>query len=238
MSLKSCSFDMDVPLTAVPRRPIAEGAAAVFEHLLEVFAPRVLWIQLDGRDVVELRRTHDGGTGEARWFAEEIRPGEMLTRCPPGPAADLVRELRATLAARNPASLFIGANGALRHRAPGTAAADWYGRWQLETGALLDLVEVRLQWTEDTHAFELELPHSGYPLTTVQLRGDDSVGPGDPEVARANRAAILPVLAAIPGCLGLAADQVRWSNGGDYAPLFPDDAAELRGVWLPRLRAA
>jgi hypothetical protein len=30
MSLKPCSFDMDVPLTAVPRRPIAEGAAAVY----------------------------------------------------------------------------------------------------------------------------------------------------------------------------------------------------------------
>jgi hypothetical protein len=31
---------------------------------------------------------------------------------------------------------------------------------------------------------------------------------------------------------------VEWSNAGDYAPLFPDDAAELRGVWLPRLQAA
>jgi hypothetical protein len=31
---------MDVPLRAVPQRPIAEGSAAVFEHLLEVFAPR------------------------------------------------------------------------------------------------------------------------------------------------------------------------------------------------------
>lgn len=154
-----------------------------------------------------------------------------------GACRGLVWELRATLAARNPASLFISANGALRHRAPGTAAADWYGRWQLETGALLDLVEVRLQWT-DLHGFELELPHSGYPLTTVRLRGDDSVGPGDPEAARANRAAILPVLAGIPKCLGLAADEVVGSNGGDYAPLYPDDAIELRGIWLPRLRAA
>jgi hypothetical protein len=210
---------------------------AVFEHLLEVFAPRVLWIQLDGRDIVELRRT-DGGTEDARWLDEEIRPGHVLTLCRQGPAVDLVRELRATLVARNPVSLFVSANGALRHRAPGTAAADWYGRWQLETGALLDLVDVRLQWTDDMHGFELELPHSGYPLTTVQLRGDDSVDPGDPDAARTNRATILPVLAGIPGCLGLAADQVRWSNGGDYAPLFPGDAAELRGVWLPRLRAA
>jgi hypothetical protein len=49
-------------------------------------------------------------------------------------------------------------------------------------------VEIRLQWTEDMHAFEFELPHSGYPLTTVQLRCNDSVGPGDPDAARANRA--------------------------------------------------
>lgn len=237
MSLKTCSFDMDVPGGVLLERPLAEAAPAVFERLLEIFAPRVLWIQLDGGDVVELRRTDGRGVEGTRWLDEETRSGEVLTRCPPGPAAGLVCELRATLAARNPASLFISANGALRHRVPGTSAADWYGRWQLETGALHDLVEVRLQWT-DLHSFELELPHSGYPLTTVQLRGDDSVGPGDPEAARANRAAILPVLAGIPGCLGLAADQVRWSNGGDYAPLFPDDAADLRGVWLARLRAA
>lgn len=237
MSLKTCSFDMDALRGVSLQRPLAEGAPTVFEHLLEVFAPRALWVQLDGRDVVELRRTDGGGT-EARWLDEEILPGQVLTRCPPGAAADLVRELRATLAARNPASLFVSANGALRHRAPGTAEADWYGHWQLETGALLDLVEIRLQWTEDTHGFELELPHSGYPLTTLQLHGDGSVGPGDPDAARGNRSTIMPVLAAIPGCLGLASDQVRWSNGGDYAPLFPDDAAELRGVWLPRLRAA
>jgi len=234
MSLKSCSFDMDVPRGVLLERPLAETAPAVFEHLLEVFAPRVLWIQVDGDDVVELRRT-DGGTEGARWLDEEIHAGEVLTRCLPGPAAGLVHELRATRAGRDPASLFIGANGALHHRAPGTAAAGWYGRWQLDTGALLDLVEVRLQWT-DLHGFELELPHSGYPLTTVQLRGDDSVGPGDPDAARANRATILPVLAGIPGCLGLAAEEVVWSNSGDYAPLFPDDAVELRGVWLPRLR--
>lgn len=238
MSLKTCSFDMDVPRDVSLPRPLEEGAPAVFEHLLEVFAPRVLWIQLDGRDVVELRRTDDGGTDEARWLDEEIRPGEVLTRCRPGPAVDLVRELRAILAARNPASLFVGANGALRHRAPGTLDLDWYGRWQLETSALLDLVEVRLQWTEGMHAFEFELPHSGYPLTTVQLRSNNSTGPGDPAAARANRAVILPVLMAIPRCLGLTAEQVEWSNGGDYAPLFPDDAAELRGVWLPRLQAA
>jgi hypothetical protein len=234
MSLKTCSFDMDVPRAVSPRRSLADGASAVFEHVLEVFAPHTLWIQLEGRDVVELRRT-EGGAEQARWVDEEIRPGEPLTRCPPGPAADLVRELRAILVSRDPSSLFIGANGALRHRAPHTVAADWYGHWQLDTGARLDLVEVRLQWTDDLHGFELELPHSGYPLTSVQLCGDGSVEPGDPAAAHANRAAILPVLAGIPGCLGLTADQVRWSNGGDYAPLFPDDATDLREVWLPRL---
>lgn len=52
MGLKICSFDMDVSLHAVPQRPIAKGAAAVFEHLLEMFAPRDLWLQVDGREVV------------------------------------------------------------------------------------------------------------------------------------------------------------------------------------------
>lgn len=85
MSLKTCSFDMDVPRGVLLERPLAEGAPAVFENLLEVFAPRMLWIQLDSRDVAEIRRTDDGGTDEARWLDEEIRPGEVLTRCPPGP---------------------------------------------------------------------------------------------------------------------------------------------------------
>jgi hypothetical protein len=57
-----------------------------------------------------------------------------------------------------------------------------------------------------------------------------ALGASDPDAAHANRAAIPPVLAGIPGCLGLAADDVVWSNGGDYAPLFPDDAVELRGI--------
>src|SRR6185436_5416363 len=106
MSLKICSFDMDVLPGAVPHLPIAGGAAAVFEHLLAVFAPRDLWVQLDGRDVVQLHRTENGGD-EVSWLDEDVRPGQVLTRCPSGPAADLVRELRATLTARNPASLYI-----------------------------------------------------------------------------------------------------------------------------------
>jgi hypothetical protein len=36
--------------------------------MLEVFAPRMLWIQLDGGDVVELRCMDDGGAEGARWL--------------------------------------------------------------------------------------------------------------------------------------------------------------------------
>ncbi len=61
----------------------------------------------------------------------------------------------------------------------------------------------------------------GWSYVTRERTGRDPAGPD-----------------AIARCLDPIAEQVEWRNGGDYRPLFPDDAAELRGVWLPRLRAA
>ena len=73
MGLKICSFDMDVPLHAVPQRPIAEGAASVFEHLLEMFGPRDLWLQLDGHEVVQLHRTEAGAPTRCAGSKRSVR---------------------------------------------------------------------------------------------------------------------------------------------------------------------
>jgi len=123
--------------------------------------------------------------------------------------------------------------------APGTNHPAWYGRWKIETPpCLIELVTVRLQWTDDLHAFELDLQNGGYPLTSVRLAAHGGLDDGDASAAAESRATILPVLERVPGCLGLARGEFDWSNGGDYGPLYPQDAAEIRNVWVPRLNAA
>ncbi len=238
MSLKLFSLILDVDRTvARAPRPLADAAPAVLESMLEVFAPRQLWVQVDGEapftiDALALERV-----GEQRlWAEEEVVPGAALTRCPPGPARALIDALRARLAHRHVSALFVGADGALRHRAAPTAEADWHGRWVV-AGGLLEIASLRLQWTADLRAFELSLPHSGYPLTTARLARDGSLEAGEAAVAVANRAAILPVVGRVRGALGLTAGEARWHDDGDYAPLFRADADEVRAVWLPRLGA-
>jgi hypothetical protein len=238
MSTKLCSFTMDIRGDARPRRDLADGSPAVFEALLDVFAPRVLWLQINGRDTAELDRIVPaaGWGAQPLWMGETLVPGAVLTVCPPGSGAALIAEMKARLAQGNVSSLFVSAQGALRHQAPETSHPAWYGRWKIETPpALLDLIAVRLQWTDDMRAFELDLPMSGYPLTATRLEPDGFVDDGDLVVAAANRATVLSALERVPAALGLVPGEYRWSNGGDYAPLFPADAADIRQEWLPRV---
>jgi hypothetical protein len=238
---KHCSFEMDVPLSVLPRRPLGTGVPAVFEALLEVFSPRALSVHVDDQKAFELHRLEGGMAWgkQALWAGEQLIDGAALTRCVPELGAELVGELRARLAERSFRTIFVGASGALRHRAPGTSRPEWYGRWRIETPpALTELVDVRLQWTDDMHAFEFDLPDGGYPLTSVRLATDGNLDEGELATAADNRASIIPVLARVPDGLGLAAGEFRWSLGGDFGPLYPQDHAELRGVWLPRLNEA
>jgi hypothetical protein len=238
---KHCSFDMDVPLEVQPRRTLEVGVLAALDELLEVFAPRVLWAQIDDAETIEIKRvktTPSWGT-QALWDGEQMLLGAVTTSCPPGPAADMIRELSRHLTGRTIRSVFISADGALRHRAPDTSQANWHGRWKIDTPpALIDLIAVRLQWTDEMHAFEFDLANGGYPLTSARLAPDGSLDDGDLAAAAANRAMILPVLERVPACLGLVPGEFCWSIGGDFGPLYPRDEAEMRGIWLPRLNGA
>ena len=241
MGFKLFAMNMDVAKKAQPSIPLVKGVPAVFEHLLPVFSPRRFWCQVDGNQVIDLVRLDSrGAVGTQRlWEGETVSPSLPLTRCTQRPGEILVRELTEALRERTPRTLFVGAEGALRHRVPGTDLPDWYGRWVLDGASALDeVVRVGVQWTEDLHAFELVLPNSGSPLTAARLRADGYIGEGDVSVAAENRALILPFLEGIRESLGLAPGDVRWANDGDYGPLFPVDSAEMGDTWEPRLNGA
>lgn len=206
---------------------LADAVPAAFDCLRGWFAPRRFVYSLDDG---ELRYLTRGERGD--WDGEE-RTSDALTRCPPGDASGLIGELRDVLAAAQPRQLWLGARGALLHRAPATAEAAWYGRWRL-LRALHDLIEASLSWTDETRALELRFPIAGYPLTAVVLRGqpdgDRVLDAGDAAAAAANRAQLRAALAQLPTALGLSRHEVRWELGGDVTALagrFPADAAAI-----------
>jgi hypothetical protein len=211
-----------------PQPSLAEAVPALFESMLSLFAPRRFVFAVDHGELRYLTRGERG-----HWNGEEIT-GESLTECPPGEARDLIDELRETLAAAQPTQLWVGAEGALYHHAPNTPAPSWYGRWRLQR-SLSELIEPSFSWTDDEQAIEVRLPISGYPLTSIKLRGrpegDRVIDDGDHAAAAANRALLADAFARMPAALGLARDDVSWELHGDtnvLAARYPTDAACVR----------
>jgi hypothetical protein len=238
LSLKLFTLDMRVAAGATAKRPASEGVPAMFEALLEVFAPRDIAMWIDGRETTVDRIDRQRSYGdEPLWLGEEIT-GDALTGCPPGPARELVHEARAVLAGRLPERLVVRATGALLHQAPWTPRPAWFGRWRVDHPALHELVSVRYERSAARHAFEFILPLSGYPLTSSRLTGEAHLDPGDRASAAVNRATLIPVIARVRDAFGFELDDVDWSNGGDYHALYPHDRADVEKVWLPALRGA
>jgi hypothetical protein len=217
-----------------PQRPLGDAVPALFESLLSWFAPRRFVFAADHGELRYLTRGERG-----HWNGEEIT-GESLTECPPGEARELIDELRDALAKAQPTHLWVGAEGALYHHAPNTPAPAWYGRWRLQR-SLSELIEPSFSWTEEEQAVEVRLPLSGYPLTSIKLRGrpegDRVIDDGDAAAAAANRALIADALSRVPAALGLARSEVRWELHGDtnvLAARYPTDAAGVREL-LQRL---
>jgi hypothetical protein len=211
-----------------PQLPLAQAVPKLFETMLPLFAPRRFVFAIDHGELRYLTRGERG-----HWNGEEIT-GESLTECPPGEARDLIDELRDALATAQPTHLWVGAEGALYHHAPNTPAPAWYGRWRLQR-SLSELIEPSFSWTEDERAVEVRLPISGYPLTSIKLRGrpegDRVIDDGDVRAAAANRALITDAFARMPEALGLARNEVRWELHGDtnvLAARYPKDATAVR----------
>lgn len=237
MGLKSLFLEMELPPDAQPRPP-AEIISHLFDDWLsDFFAPKSLLVVSDGL------MTHFGGTGRAvllseqpLWPDETIAPKDPLTRCPPGHASALIVEASKQVATLAPDNLCIRVQGALHHRAPGDSAPHWYGRWFTDPPPVLDkLIAIRLEWRGQRRYLEISLPHSGYPITSCGLLLENRISEGVPEVAAANRASIFAALSRAAASFGLQRNEVCWLDDGDYAGLYPDDAASIREHWLPQL---
>lgn len=231
--LKSLAVLME--MKRPPERPLGEAAAAVFDHLLRVFAPRRFVYSIKDRELHYLVRENG-----RQWNGEELT-SDALTSCPPGDASELIAELRGALASVELSELWLGAEGALFHRMPHATEPAWFGRWRVER-ALHELVEISFGWCDELRGFEIRFPNNGYPLTTAALRaqpdGERVIDPGDPASASDNRARIFGALAGLPDVLGLARDDVRWELSGDTPALegwYPDDTGAV-GEEMARLR--
>lgn len=230
------AYSVVLQMRQPPARPLADAAPAVFEHLLSIFAPRRFVYAVD---LGELRYLSHGERG--RWNGEELTT-DALTLCPRGDAGELVAELRRALATTGPAQLWVGAEGALHHRAPRAHAPAWHGRWRM--GRLLnELVELAFGWSDDLRGLEIRFPNEGYPLTATELRAQPSgerwIDGGDPTAAADNRAQVFEALAGLPGVLGLGSTDIAWELHGDanaLAARYPDDARAL-DAQLARLRS-
>jgi hypothetical protein len=241
MGLKPCYWVMDIPLNAQPQRALSEAIPALFERwLADFFAPRVIYLTLEDVATHSLAQNSSvawEGTPPL-WQGETLREDQPLTHCDPAGSQSLLSELREMLAAHPPTKLHLYAEGALYHQAQGELTPHWYGRWYTFPPPMLtELVVIRLEWNNERRNLELSFPHSGYPLTSAALLTSAQLGSGDPAMAAANRARIMPALAVTPFCFGLDRAAVRWSNDGDYSGLYPEDAAALRQQWLPKLQS-
>jgi hypothetical protein len=241
MGFKLCFLVMNVRPEAQPRRALCEAIPNLLERWqAEFFSPRALHLWLDGGEAIELTRFDAARSVRTQplWQDEVVEDGQSLTRCSPAQGSSLIAEAAALLTERQPRTLYLSAEGALHHRAAGDTQPHWYGRWVItEPPTLSELIKIRIEWTEERRNLELSFHLSGYPLTSVTPLPSGNLGAGDSKIAAANRALIIPALAYAPLSFGLAPGEVRWIDDGDYAGLYPEDAASLREHWLPRLES-
>jgi hypothetical protein len=232
VSFKSCSFVLEIDRTIRRPRPLAEATPALFESLLDTFAPFEIAYRVDGGHQVDIERAMVGGL----WPGEQQQGGDVLTRCTP--AKEIVGELRDRLAGTSPQQIWASAEVALFHHAAQASRPAWHGRWRTSPTTYRELASVRFYWTDlDLREVEIAFPLSGYPLTSTRLTGSASIEEGDGATAVVNRELILPALARVRGALGLTAAQARWSTHGEYGFHYPDDEADIQQKWLPLLDA-
>lgn len=238
MGPNQLSFDLEIAPGAQLPRPLSEGVPSALEALLDAFSPRIVDVMVDDRPSRLERHApgHDHGDIPL-WFDEEVVAEQTLTKCWAGGTGALVHALGDRLARESPRVLSIRGVGGLRHRPPGMDTA-WYGRWKIDNPSVLwEVAEVRVEANPEGFRLSFALPLYGYPLTSTRLGPRGHVEDGDPMVAAANRAAIIPILGRVSTCLGLATSDARWSMGGDATTIPPDDHREMSDVWLPRLNA-
>ena len=232
MGFKQFLLEMQVKDGAPP--PVfATAAPAMFEALIDVFAPLDVMIHIDDEQlrIARIDPVRVFGT-QPLWCDEELTR-DALTRCGPTLGTDVIAELYERLAGIAPTSFYVSAEGALFHRAAGTDAPAWYGRWR--GSGLWELASVAFHWTKDPwRGLEMKCPLSGYPFTALRPLVS-RLADGDPALAAENRALWLPHLSKVRAALGFDREEVEWGTTGDFDA---SDHAEIRKGWLPKLCAS
>jgi len=155
----------------------------------------------------------------------ETKPSGFLTSYTTGAERHLVRDCAPAVRAYDGDKFWFSAIGPVRHRAPDTDEAAWYGRWQTSNGGLYELMHVRAEFGAfPISELEVIFPLLGYPLTTSRLEGDRVVA-GDPQAAEFNREALLSLLAQVPAAMGQAS---TWNVAGEASFDYPDDIARVK----------
>jgi hypothetical protein len=212
-----CSFitpiDADVHACDLPK---------LLHVLRPVFAPCKLSYQLGDAEIVPLhasaRRSDPLWTGEAKTT-------EHLTVYTPGPEEKVLSDFERAVAGRDDTTVWMNTIGPLFHRASDTTTPRWYGHWQMDNG-LHELVQVRLTSIDgQLHELEVLFPLIGYPLTASRLEGDRVVR-GDPAAAKANREAIIPLIAPLRAAIGLPPGS--WNVDGEFDFDRPDDYEDIK----------
>lgn len=230
--MKSLSLNLGIAYSLSRPEAASQWPKKIFETLGSVFVPRHVLIVRDGKDEPTLERLASTKyQNKTLWAGEEILD-DVLTHFTPGDS--LLDELDARLTGAG--TLELTAHGALRHRAPGTAAPAFYGRWR-HAAWLETFAKVYFTWSDQQRELEIAFPLGGYPLTRSRLTSEEIVD-GDVEVARENALAIINVLGRLRHALGLAENEATWSQSGDYSSWYPDDADACERIWLPKLRNA
>ena len=229
MGFRSLTLCMEVKSDVPPA--FATAIPAMFEALLDVFAPLEVSILVDDR-WTEIERFDPARRFETSplWCDEELTR-DPINRCAPTLGTDVVAELHDRLAGITPKKFFVAADGAVLHRAPGTDAPAWYGRWR--GAGLWELAHVSFTWTDDPwRGIEMRCPLGGYPFTPIRPLVKGRLVEGDPALAAENRALWLPSLCKLRAALGFDREEVAWHTDGDY------DDDELPNHWLPALDAS
>lgn len=222
------SLRMQVKPEAPP--PVfATGVPAMFDALLDVFAPLDVRVGIDGDQYLVARIDPDRVFAtEPLWCDEELTR-DVLTRCRPTLGTDVVAELHDRLAGIAPSAFEIEARGAVFHRLPGTDAPAWYGRGRARwtRDGLHDLVTIKFRWATAWRGFELATIN-GYPFVSLRPLASGFVA-GDDGVAADNRALWFPAIANVRAALGFDREEVEWRIEGSLD-------ARVRKDWLARLR--
>lgn len=223
---------------SIRREVRASSLPKLLRALRPAFAIRDLSYWIEGReDHVDLSYMQPPEPGRSPlWRGEYIEEDAELTRYTPSDEEEFLTSFDQHLGDCQDSRFWMSVEGALRHRPPGADKPDWFGRWRISENSLYELFTIRITCTPgEPRDLEFLFPLIGYPLTAARP-ANSAIDGGDPRTAKLNRDELLPIIARARDAFGLAPDEARWWQDGEFDSDYPDDARELREC-LTRMNA-